>query len=330
MIEISSGSEPEDLRVNDQPIQTRNPDPVVAQPSRKRSRAEAEAESSDEAGTPGQKGLKQGTLFSFGCKKVTAEEARSQRQSVSKQLGTDYAALRAEAERKKRERAERKRRDSCERQRRFRQRQAEAKEKSGDGRKRRRTLVENEGLVTEAGALPQIAELSHPTKTWKKSRQGKKNGVVQMKYSRINWFVPFLWAPIARLAPRVAWSPTMIANMLKTQMPDLYSHLHPGTVVKWMSKRSRNRWSKKTLKKVEQGGRLKGTGRVGVLTPFPQLVDEIKTKLMSLREAGVPLDRVLARTIILALVKEREPQLLSTFKCTEVSRLKVHQFQSDS
>lgn len=54
-----------------------------------------------------------------------------------------------------------------------------------------------------------------------------------------------------------------------------------------------------------------------MLTPYPELVEEIKEKLLGLRTSGIPLDRTLARTIILAMVKERQPHLLATFKCTE-------------
>ncbi|TFK18905.1 hypothetical protein FA15DRAFT_660328 [Coprinopsis marcescibilis] len=143
-----------------------------------------------------------------------------------------------------------------------------------------------------------LPTLSRPNATWKNNRTGKNQGVVQAKHKRINWFNPLLWTSIARIALRVG------------------CRLGKAVVARWISKTKR-RWSKKTLAKAEQGASLKGTGRAGVLANYPEIVEEFKTKLLGLRSDGLTVDRLLGCSIMLALVKSRQPHLLETFKCSE-------------
>ncbi|KAJ7822781.1 hypothetical protein B0H14DRAFT_2234581, partial [Mycena olivaceomarginata] len=159
-----------------------------------------------------------------------------------------------------------------------------------------------------------VAEVSRPEgQEWKKKRTGVKNGVIQKRHERVNWYHPFLWNSIATLAPRVAWSPTLLVRTLQRQNT-MYAGLNKGTVSKWMDGRS---WSAKTMQNVARRHQLAGTGRVGVLSPYPDLVESIKTKLTEIRASGISVGRLLARSIILAMIRDQEPRLLETFKCSE-------------
>ncbi|KAJ7036116.1 hypothetical protein C8F04DRAFT_1181655 [Mycena alexandri] len=62
---------------------------------------------------------------------------------------------------------------------------------------------------------------------------------------------------------------------------------------------------------------LAGSGRVGVLSRYPEIVDSIKTRLADLRKSGVCIGRLLTRTIILAIIQDKCPELLKSFKCSE-------------
>jgi hypothetical protein len=121
-----------------------------------------------------------------------------------------------------------------------------------------------------------VAEVSRPEGLeWKKKRTGVNNGVIQKRNEQVNWYHPFLWNSIANFAPWVAWSPTQLVRILQRQSP-MYAGLNRGTVSKWIDGRS---WSAKTLQNVERRHQLAGTERVGVLLPYPALVESIKTKL---------------------------------------------------
>ncbi len=64
---------------------------------------------------------------------------------------------------------------------------------------------------------------------------------------------------------------------------------------------------------------LAGSGRAGILAKHPELVSEIKKNLQQLRDSGVWINRLLTRSIILSILRERKPELLQGFKCSEVS-----------
>ncbi|KAJ6629622.1 hypothetical protein B0H10DRAFT_1767159, partial [Mycena sp. CBHHK59/15] len=120
---------------------------------------------------------------------------------------------------------------------------------------------------------------------------------------RVNWFHPFLFTPIDNIAPRVGWSPMMIVKTLQRQNPEIYDRLHKGTVQKWISKLKKNRWLTRTQQNVARRHALSGTGRVGVLMPYPELVDMIKTKLTDLRKSGICVGRLLTHSIIIAIIQ---------------------------
>ncbi|KAJ6629884.1 hypothetical protein B0H10DRAFT_1775524 [Mycena sp. CBHHK59/15] len=108
----------------------------------------------------------------------------------------------------------------------------------------------------------------------------------------------------------------MITRTLQWENPVLYGRLNKGTVHKWISKTHKH-WSKRTMKNVARRHALAWTGRVGFLSPYPDLIRAIKAKLIGLRSVGICVGQLLACTIILAMIQEKYLQLLETFKCSE-------------
>ncbi|KAK6971316.1 hypothetical protein R3P38DRAFT_2813969 [Favolaschia claudopus] len=257
--------------------------------------------------------LRQQTLFQLGCRKFSAEEAAVQRKKHADEARDKMAAA-AERERHQKTVAlERKRENGRLRQQSFR-----------DRKKTQRSVakaVKDKTLGLHAPPTVDrdlnVAEVSRPKgEAWKKKRTGAKNGVIQKRHERVNWYHPFLFNPINQIAPRVGWSPSLIVQTLQRQNPTLYAQLNRGTVQKWISK-SKRRWSKKTLANVARRHALAGTGRVGILSPYPEVVELIKTKLVGIRKAGICVQRLLTRSVILSVIKEQHPELLDTFKCSE-------------
>ena len=61
-----------------------------------------------------------------------------------------------------------------------------------------------------------------------------------------------------------------------------------------------------------------GTGHVGVLEPYPEIYQGAADQLLALRRSGITVNRLLGRTIFIALIKLHVPDLLKTFKASEV------------
>ncbi|KIK74376.1 hypothetical protein PAXRUDRAFT_19942 [Paxillus rubicundulus Ve08.2h10] len=106
-------------------------------------------------------------------------------------------------------------------------------------------------------------------------------------------------------------------NALQKQQPKLFSHLHKGTISKWIDKTKQRQWSVVTLINIQNGHTLAGSGQSGILCHYPQVKEEIVEKLKSLRTSGVPINVIVARSIMLAVIQNRAPDLLATFKCSE-------------
>ncbi|KAJ6458505.1 hypothetical protein C8R45DRAFT_942718 [Mycena sanguinolenta] len=255
--------------------------------------------------------LQQRTLFQFGAKKLTTAEAEAQRKRHAAEARDKMQAAARREEEKKTRAAERKKDLNRDRQQRFRDR----KKASGDSVARKTKAVVLGAPKSTVASDVNVAEVSRPSgMKWKAERTGKKKGVIQKRHQRVNWYHPFLWLPITSIVPRVGWSPTMIVASLQRQNPRVYARLNKGTVQKWISKNRRDSWSTKTKKNVARRHTLAGTGRVGVLSPYPEIVAAIKTKLHDLRVSGACVGRLLTRSIIIAIIREKKPELLANFK----------------
>ena len=93
---------------------------------------------------------------------------------------------------------------------------------------------------------------------------------------------------------------------------------HHGTIYKWLSKESRREWSEKTLLKIQNCHALSGSGRTGVLSKHPEIVAMIKTTFKDMRKSEMPINIILGRSIMLAIIQRQNPSILNKkFKCSE-------------
>jgi hypothetical protein len=178
--------------------------------------------------------------------------------------------------------------------------------------------------------MPDVVELSRSASGsgWKDVRNGRRGGTKQEQHKRTNWYHPLLWVHIDAAARKFDWSPQAIAKGLSRNHPALFSHLSKGTVHKWISKDSKRQWSKATLENVERRHALAGSGQAGVLAKHPNVISEIKEKLQGLRKSGLTVNVIIGRAIMLAVINDRVPELLTSFKCSEVGvRLVLFSFE---
>jgi hypothetical protein len=164
-----------------------------------------------------------------------------------------------------------------------------------------------------------LAELSRPKSDWKSERNGLRGGTKQSRHKRTNWYHPILWTHIDAAARKVGWSAQSIANRLTRDQPKLFTRITKGTIQKWIDKDTKRGWSAATRKNIERHHTLAGSGQTGILAQHPDVLTEIKTQLRGLRTSGLPVNVLVARSIMLAIIKERKPDLLTKFKCSEVS-----------
>ena len=169
--------------------------------------------------------------------------------------------------------------------------------------------------------LEDLADISRNGSAWKLTRNGQRGGAKQSRSKRTNWYHPFLWSAIDEAAHKTHWSPTEIEKHLKCLSPKLYNTIHKGTISKWIDKETKRGWSAATKKYIERRHALAGSGQQGILAKHPDVVKEIKTQLQGLRTSGVAVNVLIARSIMLAMIKHHTPDLLVKFKCSEVSIL---------
>ena len=108
-----------------------------------------------------------------------------------------------------------------------------------------------------------------------------------------------------------------MVNGLKQDQPQLFSCLYKGTVSKWINKTKRQ-WSQATLDNIKNGHTLSGSGHSGILGGYPAIRDNIIERLKSLCQSGLPINVVIARSIMLAVIHAQALELLTKFKCSEV------------
>ncbi|KAK1226816.1 hypothetical protein PQX77_010198 [Marasmius sp. AFHP31] len=274
---------------------------------------------------PGPKKLEQKTLLNWGregyrARRFTAEELAAQRMRIEegRRVKAEEETIRQERAKEKRTVKKREQGRLCVAKHRAlkKSREAAGKCQRSAGRKAKKMVLN--GDQSKAGGLENMAEASRPKgSSWRQGRNGKRGGVVERRHSRINWYHPLLWARIAKVAPSVSFSATLIVRILQQQDSQLYSTLHKGTVQHWLSKSGRG-WSKRTLMKVNNQSVVAASGKVGVLMPYPNLVKAIVERLSDMRKSGVTVSRALARSVMIAMIRKEQPQLLNgKFKCTE-------------
>lgn len=229
------------------------------------------------------------------------------------------------------ERAERKKEHektlACECKQRERERKKEAAAEEDDdtppdSQNANKVLMNGAVAVAAASAIDDVANLSQPaTQGWKKSRNGTQGGVVRNAPSkRVFWFHPFLWVLIEAALRRRNWSAGEAVKDLHRLHPQLFnapnSTLHRGTLWKWIVAGEKH-FTDAVLRSVVTRRTLVGSGRVGVLAKYPQLVEKIVTTLRDLRTSGCVVNVPIARSLMLAIITDHDPEILHGFKCSE-------------
>jgi hypothetical protein len=145
-----------------------------------------------------------------------------------------------------------------------------------------------ESTAPSAEAVVEIAALSRPGGlAWKSARNGSKKGTKpQQRHSRTNWYHPFLWRRIEAAVVRSTFSAHRAVLALKSEDPVIFAHLRKGTVQRWIVA-GEKRWTPRTLLNIERRHALSGTGRVGVLTPYPKLTEAISSLTSALRTSAL-------------------------------------------
>lgn len=110
--------------------------------------------------------------------------------------------------------------------------------------------------TTDTMTLAKRAEASRAVSKvdWRVERNGTRNGAKHSRAKTTNWYHPFLWVHIDRLAPRVDWSSAQMEKVLSRDFPQLFSNINRGTIWRWFEKDSSSgktvtlkQWSAATL-----------------------------------------------------------------------------------
>ncbi|KAJ7327646.1 hypothetical protein DFH08DRAFT_968052 [Mycena albidolilacea] len=295
IIEIDDDSEPEDT-------------PTVPQtllPAATPSTSAHPATSGAIVGNP-----KQSTLGSFGWQKAKPGEVVAY-WAKAREAGAEKREKELAIHKKKAENQKERERDLA----RIRKQRQRKKERQGKPTKSEKKLDATALLMQGADAaahgsstIPDVASLSHPaTQGWKKYRRGTQGGAVQGKAQKVFWFDPFLWAIIEPAVRRHGWSAEAMVKALCHKHPVLFdgpnNKFHRSTL-----------WNQRSLA---------GSGRTGILTPHPEIVEEIVKTLKGLRVSGCVVNVHIARSVMIAIIGKCRSQLLDVFSCSENY---VHQF----
>ncbi|KAJ7743728.1 hypothetical protein DFH07DRAFT_777341 [Mycena maculata] len=256
----------------------------------------------------------QSTLAGFGWKKATpasiaaywsnAKEAGAERHDAILQAKEEKAAGKKQRERdlarirKQRERERKK---------------AEADSDEGTAKKSKKPNATT-ALIKP---IPDVADLSRTgTQGWKKDRKGTLGGAIHGPSKKVFWFTPFLWALIEPAIRRSGWSAAGAVADLQRSHPNIFNHLHRGTVWKWIVT-GEKRFTDAALHSISNRRSLAGSGRTGILTPYPAIIEEITTILKSLRVSGCVVNVEIARSLMIAIISKHRPELLASFSCSE-------------
>ncbi|KAJ7705055.1 hypothetical protein B0H17DRAFT_1193530 [Mycena rosella] len=255
---------------------------------------------------PPKKATTQTKLAAFGWKPATAAEVQKQWSKVveantesRKEKAVDDERRQAEKKQQERELATLRKRRQRERQ-----RAAASDDESESGPNSVNTvLMTSAAAAAHVPTIGDVADLSRPeTKGWRMVRNGTKGGVVQnVPSKRVFWFHPFLWALIEAAIRRRDWSARM-----------------PVCIVQPYENGSfQTSAASQTLQKISKRRSLVGTERVGILALYPEIVAKIIETLQGVQASGCIVNAPIARVLMLAIIKEARPDLLTKFKCSE-------------
>ncbi|KAJ7178437.1 hypothetical protein C8R43DRAFT_942122 [Mycena crocata] len=227
---------------------------------------------------------KQATLHAFNFKPGTKEDVRRYWTKAAEE-GTEKRQAQVEDDTRRAEKQrEHERKLACERKHRERERKKASALEDGtpsDKRNVNKVLMNGATAVATASTIGDVADVSRPaTQEWKKHRNGTQGGVVKNKPSkRVFWFHPFLWALIVAAVRRHNWSAGDAVKDLQRSHPTLFNA--PGST---LHRATLWKWI---------------------------VADERRFTEAALKNV---LNR---RSIMLALIKEHNPNILDGFQCSE-------------
>ncbi len=96
----------------------------------------------------------------------------------------------------------------------------------------------------------------------------------------------------------------------------LFSKINKGTISKWTAC-GKKEWCEKTLLNVHNHMVLEGSGCAGVLAGYDNVREAINEALQGLCSSGIPLNVSISQSIMITIIKEKEPKLFDCFKCSE-------------
>ncbi|KAJ7872280.1 hypothetical protein B0H14DRAFT_3565785 [Mycena olivaceomarginata] len=263
---------------------------------------------------------KQQKLAAFGWQKTTPEEiqkhwAREAEAGAEKREAKQRADEKAAEKRKERERDLARLRKQRERER---KRAAQPQTPSATNNTTV-ALMNSATAIAQGTSIGDVADVSCPyTQEWRKGRNGTQGGAKQGASKKVFWFHPFLFTLIEAAVRRNGWSAAHAVADLQHSHPQLFaapgSTLHRATLWKWIVPNEK-RFTDAALKNVINRRSLGGQGHTGVLAAHPDIVEKIVMTLKGLRTAGCAVNVPIARSLMLAIIKENEPSLLTQFSC---------------
>ncbi|KAF9002114.1 hypothetical protein BDQ17DRAFT_1426078 [Cyathus striatus] len=272
---------------------------------------------------PPQNAMKQTTLSSVWkpLHEWPEEEREAQRQRQQERNAVAQMEAHRREERECKKKKQRKRTLACERQRKHYAKIAKEKDlQSNLDNNINQVLMSSQCNMADCTEPDDgdLARISHPgMEGWRKKRNGKNGGTKQEKPKRTNWFHPILWTLIDKAMRKAAWSSEKAVSILQCKNGKIFKHIHRGTIIKW-KEQGKNAWLEKTLQNVKNQHSLSGSGRSGILAKYPNIVEEIKKTLKDLRLSGIPVNVVMGHSIMLTIINQHEPSLLTgEFRCSE-------------
>ncbi|KEP49337.1 DDE superfamily endonuclease, partial [Rhizoctonia solani 123E] len=152
---------------------------------------------------------------------------------------------------------------------------------------------------------------------------------------RMNWCHPLVWPIIQQAANRVGfpWSPQEIVRQLQQIDPTLFATLRPQRISQWRDHTVTDslQWKESHMQAIQAGAQVnrEEAGRRGIFHNHPQVVQSIRSCLLNLRQAGVPLGLNLIRGYMVGMIRHYIPDAFTRtyrngqpFQCsTEFVRL---------
>ena len=178
--------------------------------------------------------------------------------------------------------------------------------------------VTDKSLKKIKGNIPELTrparELKLKMRAEKRKAQGRKRIHQPRPAKYHNWLTPFCWTQISIVAKQVGWgmSASAIEDGLKKRDPITFANIRRTTINGWIDRSGDTpQWKDSILRRVEAGnspGHNKGGCR-GILSPYPEIVETIKTRLQFLRQRNAPITLITARAMIVATILQMKPTI---------------------